>query len=241
MRKNHVFTKSSCEQVGELFAWYNTANVTPSFRSELPLYLLRFFRHNQPTRTNQAHIQMQAAGDTNEGDISGGGGGTYRFRCEAYSSPSSSQIRPSCLSATAAAVSTTKPTAARNHHPTSPTAAVEAAAASGAGEGEVRSGLESRELPALLFAFELEVHAAAQWAGAAAAGASVRVWARLTDDVSSGGGSGGSRAIFQRIWEHLQQDALRQNRRWRREALRAGGRGRAAGAARGGGNVEGSG
>lgn len=68
--------------------------------------------------------------------------------------------------------------------------------------------------PAVLFAFELEVHGAAQWAGAAAAGASVQVWARLED--------GGDRSAFQRVWDNLEQDLLRQNRRWRREMSRGG-------------------
>lgn len=68
-----------------------------------------------------------------------------------------------------------------------------------------------------LFAFELEVHGAAEWGGAAAAGAAVQVWARLEE--------GGDRGAFQRLWEALQQDVLRQNRRWRREMLRAGGGG----------------
>lgn len=178
---------------------------------------------------------MRAADEDNEDDTSGVGG-TYRIRCEAYPSPSS-QTRASFPSATTATVSATNSMAARDHHSSSPTAAAEPAAAAAAGEGGVRFGLESSELPALLFAFELEVHKAAQWAGAAAAGASVRVWAKMIDEVSSGGGGGGNRAVFQRIWEHLQQDVLRQNRRWRREALRAGGHGRVVGVARGSGNV----
>eukprot|EP00903_Cladosiphon_okamuranus_P020233 g18570.t1 len=70
-----------------------------------------------------------------------------------------------------------------------------------------------------IFAFELEIHCASEWAGAAAAQAAVQVWARLEE--------GSDRAAFQRLWEALQMDVLRQNRRWRREMTRAGaGRGR---------------
>ncbi|CAM9122059.1 unnamed protein product [Ectocarpus sp. 12 AP-2014] len=70
----------------------------------------------------------------------------------------------------------------------------------------------------LLFAFELEVHCAAEWAGTAAARAAVQVWARFQE--------GGDRGAFHRLWETLQMDVLRQNRRWRREMTReaAGGR-----------------
>lgn len=64
-----------------------------------------------------------------------------------------------------------------------------------------------------LFSFELEVHGAAGWAGAPAQGTSVRVWAKLRE--------GGDRGAFQRVWEVLQHDVLRQNRRWRRDMSRA--------------------
>lgn len=67
--------------------------------------------------------------------------------------------------------------------------------------------------PMPLFHFELEVHGAAGWAGAAAEGASVQVWAKLKE--------GGDRGAFQRVWEVLQHDVLRQNRRWRRDMSRA--------------------
>lgn len=40
----------------------------------------------------------------------------------------------------------------------------------------------------------------------------VQVWARLEE--------GGDRGAFQRLWEALQMDVLRQNRRWRREMTR---------------------
>lgn len=39
-----------------------------------------------------------------------------------------------------------------------------------------------------------------------------QVWARLEE--------GGDRGAFQRLWEALQLDVLRQNRRWRREMTR---------------------
>ena len=78
-----------------------------------------------------------------------------------------------------------------------------------------------------LFAFDLDVNGAANWVGAAAGTgatsadeASIRVWARLED--------GGDRGVFRRIWEALQHDVLRQNRRWRREMSRSGGKGRGA-------------
>lgn len=67
--------------------------------------------------------------------------------------------------------------------------------------------------PTPLFSFELEVHGLAGWAGAAAEGASVQVWAKLKE--------GGDRGAFQRVWEVLQHDVLRQNRRWRRDLSRA--------------------
>lgn len=92
----------------------------------------------------------------------------------------------------------------------------------------------SAPLATPLFAFELEVHGAAEWAGAAAAQAAVQVWARLEE--------GGDRGAFQRMWEALQQDVLRQNRHWRREMSRArGGGGRGRGGREGGGGGRGIG
>eukprot|EP00752_Nemacystus_decipiens_P014801 g13176.t2 len=133
----------------------------------------------------QTDVKMEAA---DEDDIVGSSvpPGERRFRCEAR--------RRGVAAGDAAARGSGASTAA------APPPSASIAAATTGTDG------------APLFAFELEVHCAAEWAGPAAAQAAVQVWARLED--------GGDRAAFQRLWEVLQMDVLRQNRRWRREMSR---------------------
>lgn len=163
--------------------------------------------------------------DTNDGDIHDGAIGdddAYRFRCCAYPpSPPSSSSTQLLTTGGSAPLGAPSAVAAASAGPT------EKAGWGAAGSAE---GSGSRLGSPLLFAFQLEVHGAAQWAGTAAVGAPLQVWARLEDGYSgSGAGSGSDRAAFQRVWEHLQHDVLRQNRRWRREGFRSEGRGRGGG------------
>ncbi|CAM9387291.1 unnamed protein product, partial [Scytosiphon promiscuus] len=130
--------------------------------------------------------------------------GARRFRCEAHPcvlAGKKSLTAPSAQAA-AAAIRATTPT---------PTA-VATGAAGGTVTAATATGTDTSTSTAPLFTFELEVHCAAEWAGAAAAQAAVQVWARLED--------GSDRGAFQRLWEALQMDVLRQNRRWRREMTR---------------------
>lgn len=134
-----------------------------------------------------------------------------RFRCEAFK-PTTANNGATNRVTTASSISTTeKPNnlvvQARDDQPrTLPQAVSGRASLADAPTGTATAAA------APLFSFELEVHGAAEWAGAAAAQAAVQVWVRLEE--------GGDRAAFQRLWEAMQQDVLRQNRRWRREMLR---------------------
>lgn len=104
----------------------------------------------------QADVRVEA---TDEGDFAGSSApaGDRRFRCEARSRAVAGGGGTAAKPGAKAAAAVARPPAA------TPGAAPPAAAPADAAE------------TAVLFAFELEVHCAAEWAGTAAANASVQV------------------------------------------------------------------